>query len=351
MAKKTVQSYQSGSLVLRSPSGVTSDFTLQVLGDIDVAAAPYGYAELNSLGKIDSSYIDGTALGNVEYQGTWDATANSPALPASPTTKGVYYVVSVSGTQFGIEFSIGDWIISNGVTWEKVDNTDSVISVAGKTGAVTLTKADVGLSNVDNTSDINKPISTAQAAALASKQPLDSDLTAIAGITGTGYLRRTGADSWVVESTAAYDPATITISGDATGSGTTSISLTLSNTGVSAGTYNSVTVDSKGRVTAATSKILRTVHTVSNTLQPNTLNILTTGDSMTLPIAGLSVGDVVHVMKLNSVSPIINRGGTSETIVTADGSFTSIVYNFRGELIFVWNGTNWEMIDRTVRYA
>ena len=40
-----------------------------------------------------------------------------------------------------------------------------VQSVAGKTGVVTLTKDDVGLSNVDNTSDVNKPVSTAQAAA------------------------------------------------------------------------------------------------------------------------------------------------------------------------------------------
>lgn len=42
-----------------------------------------------------------------------------------------------------------------------------VQSVAGKTGAVTLAKADVGLSNADNTSDANKPVSTAQAAAIA----------------------------------------------------------------------------------------------------------------------------------------------------------------------------------------
>lgn len=40
-----------------------------------------------------------------------------------------------------------------------------VTSVAGKTGAVLLAKADVGLSNVDNTSDASKPVSTAQAAA------------------------------------------------------------------------------------------------------------------------------------------------------------------------------------------
>ena len=42
-----------------------------------------------------------------------------------------------------------------------------VTSVAGRTGAVTLSKTDVGLSNVDNTSDTNKPVSTAQATAIA----------------------------------------------------------------------------------------------------------------------------------------------------------------------------------------
>lgn len=45
---------------------------------------------------------------------------------------------------------------------------------------------------------------------------------------------------------------TITFSGDASGSGSTSVALTLANTGVSAGTYKSVTVDAKGRVTAGT---------------------------------------------------------------------------------------------------
>lgn len=49
--------------------------------------------------------------------------------------------------------------------------------------ALTLTKADVGLANVDNTSDVNKPVSTAQAAALAGKQTQDADLDALAGLT------------------------------------------------------------------------------------------------------------------------------------------------------------------------
>lgn len=38
-------------------------------------------------------------------------------------------------------------------------STSGVSSVAGKSGDVTLTKNDVGLSNVNNTSDLDKPIS------------------------------------------------------------------------------------------------------------------------------------------------------------------------------------------------
>ena len=45
-----------------------------------------------------------------------------------------------------------------------------VQSVAGQTGAVTLSKSDVGLGNVDNTSDADKPVSTAQQTALDGKQ-------------------------------------------------------------------------------------------------------------------------------------------------------------------------------------
>lgn len=45
--------------------------------------------------------------------------------------------------------------------WIAFGTTPSVTSVAGKTGTVSLVKGDVGLGNVDNTTDAAKPISTA----------------------------------------------------------------------------------------------------------------------------------------------------------------------------------------------
>ena len=82
-------------------------------------------------------------------------------------------------------------------------------------------------------------------------QPLDADLTAIAGLTGTGILTRVGADNWAFDTnTYLTGNQTISLSGDATGSGTTAITVILANTGITAGTYTKLTVDAKGRATS-----------------------------------------------------------------------------------------------------
>lgn len=58
--------------------------------------------------------------------------------------------------------------------WKMITAPGNVTSVAGRQGAVVLSKSDVGLSNVDNTSDANKPVSTATNTALSAKAPLAS---------------------------------------------------------------------------------------------------------------------------------------------------------------------------------
>lgn len=63
----------------------------------------------------------------------------------------------------------------------------AVDSVNGRTGAVVLTKTDVSLASVDNTSDASKPVSTAQATALALKANIASPTFTgtVSGITST----------------------------------------------------------------------------------------------------------------------------------------------------------------------
>lgn len=85
--------------------------------------------------------------GGLSYQGTWNASANTPTLTSGVGTNGYYYVVSTAGTTNldGItDWQIGDWAIFNGVAWQKIDNTDAVVSVNGQTGAVVLTATSVG---------------------------------------------------------------------------------------------------------------------------------------------------------------------------------------------------------------
>jgi hypothetical protein len=84
-------------------------------------------------------------------------------------------------------------------------------------------------------------------------QPIDADLTAIASLSGTGLARRTGTNTWTLDANAYLTGnQSISLSGDASGSGATSIAVTLANTGVNAGTYTKLTVDSKGRATSGT---------------------------------------------------------------------------------------------------
>lgn len=109
------------------------------------AGVALGVATLDAAGKVPASQIP--LQGDLNYQGTWNATTNNPTLTSSVGTKGYYYVVDVAGNTDlnGItDWKIGDWAIFNGSVWQKVDNTDAVTSVNGQVGTVVLTASDVG---------------------------------------------------------------------------------------------------------------------------------------------------------------------------------------------------------------
>jgi len=87
------------------------------------------------------SNVGGGTTGGVVYQGTWNASTNTPTLTSGVGTKGYYYVVSVAGsTNLDGEtlWGVGDWAVFNGSAWQKVDGGDtsvvSSLTVTGLTG-------------------------------------------------------------------------------------------------------------------------------------------------------------------------------------------------------------------------
>ena len=144
--------------------------------------------------------------------------------------------------------------------------------------------------------------------------------TAIPVITVDAKGRLTSANTVAVN----IPSGAITFIGDVTGSGTTgaNTTLTLANSGVSIGTYNNVTVDSKGRVTAGANTAYITGITSGNV----TTALGFTPYNNTNPagyITGITSGNVVTALGFtpyNATNPSAYISGiTSGNVTTALG--------------------------------
>ena len=121
-----------------------------------------GVASLDNSGKIVTSQLPDYLLGQVMYGGNASAisttttvspsdslkakkgtTATSISIVNSATStvantygwqdmEGVYFICQANGTFADIDFETGDWIISTGSAWEKIDNTDSIVDYSQK---------------------------------------------------------------------------------------------------------------------------------------------------------------------------------------------------------------------------
>lgn len=98
-----------------------------------------------------------------KFKGYYETeTALNTAHPTGEA--GDYAIVNATDTLW-----IWDADKEGGAGWKDGAGKGSVISVNNMTGEVILTKSNIGLGNVDNTSDANKPVSTAQQNALNAK--------------------------------------------------------------------------------------------------------------------------------------------------------------------------------------
>lgn len=112
-------------------------------------------ALLDSNARIPLANMPEGISGGLDYKGTWNANTNTPTIPtAALGNKGWYYRVSVAGTTTidGINsWDVGDWILSNGIAWEKLDQTETISSVFGRTGVITAQTGDYSFSQISGT--------------------------------------------------------------------------------------------------------------------------------------------------------------------------------------------------------
>lgn len=164
-----------------------------------------------------------------------------------------------------------------------VNLTSLALASVGTTGLLRLTN---GVSSLDTNTYISGNQTITVSGDVSGSGTTSLALTlADSGVTAGTYTSVTVNAKGLVTSGATATSPTITVSGDATGSGTTSLALTLSNSGVTAGTYTSVTVNAKGLVTAGAAATAPTI-----TVSGDVTGSGTTSLALTLANSGATAG-------------------------------------------------------------
>jgi len=204
-------------------------------------------------------------VSGLSYKGTWNASTNTPTLTSSVGTAGFYYIVSVAGSTNlnGItDWQVGDWAVFSGSVWQKLDQTNLVTSVAGRTGAVTLSTGDIsGLGTIATQASSNVTITGGSITGITDLAIADGGTgqstaaAAITALTGTQtsgyYLRSNGTNASLSAIQAADVP---TLNQNTTGS---AASLSATNP-VSRGGTNLTTLTNKGVLYASSTSQVAT---------------------------------------------------------------------------------------------
>ena len=134
------------SIKVITNGGGTSQSVLDTLASLQTQIDNLIPSQTGNSGKFLTTNGTSTSwasvAGGLSYQGTWNATTNTPTLASSTGTNGYYYVVATAGSTNlnGItDWKVGDWLLFNGSTWQKIDQSETLQSITSTDGSVTVT--------------------------------------------------------------------------------------------------------------------------------------------------------------------------------------------------------------------
>jgi hypothetical protein len=127
--------------------GGTSQYVLDTLASLQTQINTLIPSQTGNSGKYLTTNGTTTSWGSIaggglSYQGTWNATTNTPTLASSTGTNGYYYIVATAGSTNlnGItDWQIGDWLLFNGSVWQKIDQSELVASITSSDGSIVVT--------------------------------------------------------------------------------------------------------------------------------------------------------------------------------------------------------------------
>jgi hypothetical protein len=121
---------------------------------------------LSAIQKLNGNV--GLLTGAIIYQGTWNASTNTPTIISGVGIKGYMYKVSVAGTTTvdGVsQWNVGDQLVFDGTVWDKIDGiANEVLSVFGRVGAVVAASGDYNTSQVTENTNLYYTDARARAA-------------------------------------------------------------------------------------------------------------------------------------------------------------------------------------------
>jgi hypothetical protein len=175
--------------------GGTSQSVLDTLASLQTQITNLIPSQTGNSGKFLTT--NGTVLswssvaGGLSYQGTWNASTNTPTLASGVGVNGYYYITSTAGSTNldGItDWQIGDWLMFNGTVWQKIDQSNLVTSVNGQTGAVSVgTVTSVAATAGTGISISGSPITSSGTLTITNSAPDQTvSLTASTGISTSG---------------------------------------------------------------------------------------------------------------------------------------------------------------------